>query len=302
MSSTPWRSQILPDPIEVALGRHEAAARVLERLQDHGRHGVGSLEQDAVLDLVGCPQRVAARGRAVGVRVGHVAHSRQERLEVVAQRRDARGRERAERGAVVGHLARDDLGAPRVAAQAVVGARQLERGLDGLGAARGEEDAVEVARGQAGHALGQLDHGGVGEAPRLVEAELRGLGRARRAQLGAAVAGVDAEERGEPVEVAVAALVPYVRTLAPHDDRHLAVVERAQAREVHPQVALRPLGQVAGRAGARRLRLELQVQCHGGLPSSVRRRHTRGPSAPTDGRGDLALRRGPDAHELMGPA
>ncbi len=47
---------------------------------------------------------------------------------------------------------------------------------------------------------------------------------------------VDAEERREPVEIAVALLVPHVGTLAADDDRHVGIVVGAVPREVHPQV------------------------------------------------------------------
>ena len=85
----------------------------------------------------------------------------------------------------------------------------------------------------------------VGVAPVGVEAELLGLLGRGLAELGAAVAGVYAEERGEPVEVALAVLVVDVAALAAHEDRHLVVRVGAHAREVHPEVAL---GQLLERA------------------------------------------------------
>ena len=50
-------------------------------------------------------------------------------------------------------------------------------------------------------------------APQRVEVELLDLARGGLAELGAAVAGVAAEQAGEPVEVAVAVLVPDVAAL-----------------------------------------------------------------------------------------
>jgi hypothetical protein len=56
------------------------------------------------------------------------------------------------------------------------------------------------------------------------------------------VADVHAEEGAQPVEVAVAVLVPDVAAVTAHDDRHLVVgAERAHAAEVHPQVPLSEL-------------------------------------------------------------
>ena len=85
----------------------------------------------------------------------------------------------------------------------------------------------------------QLDRPRVGVAPQRVEVELLDLARRRLPQLGAAVAGVDAEEAGEAVEVAVAVLVVDVAALAADDDRDLVVGPvGAHAREVHPEMAL----------------------------------------------------------------
>ena len=241
----------LAHALPVAVLRHEAAARVLHRLEDHGRHRLRALELDHLLDRVRGPERVAVLGPAVRVRVRHVVGARHERLERRAQRRDAGDRERAEGGAVVGGLARDDLRLQRVAVQLVVLAGELPGRLDGLGAARGEEDPVEVAGREAGDALGQLDRLRVRVAPVGVEAELLDLRGRGLADLGAAVAGVHAEERREAVEVALAVLVVDVGALAARDDRDLvAVVVRAHAREVHPEMAARLLLKIAGSAGA----------------------------------------------------
>ena len=91
----------------------------------------------------------AAAAAPVGVRVGHVRRAGEQRLERLARGRDAGGAQRAERRAVVGELARDDLVAAGVAGELVVLAGELERRVDGLRAAAGEEDAVEVARARA---------------------------------------------------------------------------------------------------------------------------------------------------------
>ena len=74
-----------------------------------------------------------------------------------------------------------------------------------------------VRRGQP---LGQLDRLRVGVRPEREVGQLAGLLGGRLGQLGAAVAGVHHEQPGEPVQVAPAVLVPDVRALAAHDDRH----------------------------------------------------------------------------------
>ena len=154
---------------------------------------------------------------------------------------DAGRGERAHRRAVVGDLARDHLVAPGVAGELVVLAAELERGVDRLRAARGEEDAVEVARRQVGDARGELDRLRVRVGPVREEAELLRLVGARLGDVGAAVADVHAEQRGEPVEVALAVLVVDVAPLAADDDRDLALVVDPVGGEVHPQVPLREL-------------------------------------------------------------
>ena len=46
------------------------------------------------------------------------------------------------------------------------------------------------------------------------------------------------EQPREPVELAVAVLIEDVATLAPHDERDVALRERAELAEVHPEVPL----------------------------------------------------------------
>ena len=185
---------------------------------------------------------------AVGVRRLEAAGN--QGLEVGAQRRDPGRLEGAERGPVVGDVAGEELDLARVAGPLVIGAGELDRRLDRLRAAVGEEDPVEITRRQRGDPLGELDRPRVPVAPDGHEVELADLRRHRVADLGPAVPGVDAEERREPVEIALAVLVVDVRTVAADDDRDLAVVVGAHPREVHPQVALGHLLQV--RLGPRR--------------------------------------------------
>ena len=141
----------LAHPLEVAGRRREAAAGVLHRLQVDRGHRRRALAEDGALDLVGRPpperlQRVAVLGRAVEVRVRHAYGPGHQRLEGVLDVGQAGDRQRAHRRAVVRDLAADHLVPAVLAGQLEVVAGQLERRLDGLGAAGGEEDPVEVAR------------------------------------------------------------------------------------------------------------------------------------------------------------
>src|SRR3954451_20692542 len=229
----------LADALEVALGRREAAAGVLDRLHDHGGDRLGALELDAVRDRLGEVLGAVAGRQAVEVRVRDVATAGGERLERLAQRGDAGRAQCAHRRAVVGDLAGDDLVLVRVAPELVVLPRELERALDGLAAARGEEDAVEVAGGDRREARRELDRRRVGVGTGREEAEVLGLVGARLADPGAAVADVHAEQRAEAVEVLVAVLVPDVAAVALDDDRDLrALAVRAHPAEVHPEMAL----------------------------------------------------------------
>ena len=73
-----------------------------------------------------------------------------------------------------------------------------------------------------GEPLGQLDRARVGVGPQREERQLAGLLGRRLGELGAAVADLDDEQPGEPVEVAPALVVPDVGALAPDDDRDRA--------------------------------------------------------------------------------
>ena len=170
----------LADPLEVAGGRREAAAGVLHRLEEDGGDGVGALELDGLGDAVGGPAAegllVVAQvlGRAVDVGVRHLVRAGHERLEHLLGRRDAGDRQGALRRAVVGDARRDDLVLGRLAGQLEVLLGQLPGGLDGLAAAGGEEDAVEVAGRVAREPLGELDRPGVRVGPQREEGELAG--------------------------------------------------------------------------------------------------------------------------------
>ena len=214
----------LAHPLEVAGRGREAATRVLHRLEEDGRDGVGALDLDGLGDPVGGPaaERLEVAvgavlegvGRAVEVRVRHPERRGHQRLERLLHPGDAGDGERALRGAVVGDRAADDLVLARLAGELEVVLGQLPGRLDRLAAAGGEEDAVEVAGGVVRHPLGQLDRAGVGVGPQRVEGQRRGLLRGGLGQLLATVADLGDEQPGEAVEVAPALGVPDVGAVA----------------------------------------------------------------------------------------
>ncbi len=135
----------LADALDVAVRRDQDAVRPDDRLEEDRRDRVGALVADHVLEAL---QALRDRARlllapAVGVRV---AHDPDEARLVGPAARVAGEGHRPEGRAVVGAIAGEDL----VPAGVVAG--ELDRVLDRLGAAEGEEDLVEVA----GQDLGQL--------------------------------------------------------------------------------------------------------------------------------------------------
>src|SRR5437763_5954917 len=122
----------LAHPLEVAVLGNEAAASVLDGLEHHGGDGFGALEGDRLIDRVGRPQRIPLLAPAVGVGVRYVHPARRERFERRAYRGEPCRAERPHRGTVVSELARDELVARLLAADAVVGLSQLPRRLHRL--------------------------------------------------------------------------------------------------------------------------------------------------------------------------
>ena len=240
----------LADALEVPGRRREAATGVLHRLEEDRGDGVRPFELDRLLDLVGGPaaerlEVVTVLRRAVEVGVRHLERAGYERLEHLAGGRDAGDRQRAVGRAVVGDRAADHFGLHRLAGQLEVVLGHLPRGLDGLAAASGEEDLVQVAGRVRGEPVGELDRLRVGVGPQREEREIlrlpvRGLG-----QLVPAVAGLHDEQPGQPVQVPLAVDVEDVGALAAHDRGHRRVGVGRQAREVHPEV-LTCLGRQVG--------------------------------------------------------
>jgi hypothetical protein len=140
------------------------------------------MQRDDALELVGkvgAPVRLARREGLVGAVIGcrQVVDAGQERAEELAIGDDAADRDAAEADAVIAALAADQARARALAAHMMIGERDLERGVDRLGAGIAEEHVVEVARRQRREAAGELEGLGMGELEgrRVVErGRLRG--------------------------------------------------------------------------------------------------------------------------------
>ena len=266
----------LPHALEVALRREERAARVLHGLEDDHRDRLGPCLQDGLLEVLeqerGELLLRLLRRTVVAVRVTHVDDVRYERLERRAQRGDPVDGESPHRRPVVGDPARDRLPAAvggellldplaglhaehlrplPVAARRVVLACELPGGLDGLGAAVHEEDAVQVTRGERRDLGGELDGARVRVAPVRVEGQLAHLRGGRFPHLlPVPIADLDGEETGESVEVALPLGVLEVAPVAAHDDREIVLLVAAHACEVQPQMLARgALQLLRGKAG-----------------------------------------------------
>ena len=236
----------LADPVEVARRRRYATAGVLYRLEEHGCDGVRTLEQDRLLDPV---RRPAAEGlpvvaqmvrRAVPVGVGHLEPAGHERLEGLLGAGDAGDRQRALRRSVIRDRARDHLVLGRLSDELPVLLGKFPRGLDGLAAAGGEKDPVEVARRIRRKTFREVDSSRVRVRPEREVRELLGLPRRHLGELTSAVADLDHEQPGQPVEVATAGVIPDAHAVAADDHRYVvALVQTGMAREMHPQVVAR---------------------------------------------------------------
>jgi hypothetical protein len=130
----------------------------------------------------------------------------------------------------------EHLAPPRLADRGEVLHRELPGALHRLAASRGEEHAVEIARGEIGEPLGEADRRLVAEAPQREVAERAGLLRGRFGQLAAAVPDLHGEQPGQAVEQTVAGLVDDVVAFAAHDDRHRLALETVHVGEVAPQM------------------------------------------------------------------
>jgi hypothetical protein len=117
-------------------------------------------------------------------------------------------------------------------------------GLNGLGAAGGEEHPVQVARGVVREALGQLDRGRGCVSPQREELERARLPGGDLGEFGPPVTHLHCEQPGQCVQVALAAIVEDVDALAAGDDRRGD--SRAVPGEVAPQVAISLGRQVLG--------------------------------------------------------
>ena len=170
----------------------------------------------------------------MGVR--QVVDAGQERAEHLAVGDDAADRDAAEIDAVIAALAPDQPEPRALALGAVIGERDLQRGVDRFRPRIGEEHMVHALGRDVDQPVGQFEHDRMAhlECRRVIE--LRRLLLDRLGDLGPAVAGIDAPEPGCAVEdlAPVARRVVHVLGGDQHARRLLELTVR---RERHPERA-----------------------------------------------------------------
>ncbi len=207
------------------------------------------MQRDDALELVGqmrAPFRLAAREGLLRPVVGmrQVIDAGQQAAEELAVGGDAAHRDAAEADAVIAALAADEARARALAAHAVIGDRDLERGIDRFGAGIGEEDVVEIARKECREARRRLEHLGMAhlEGRRVVEFER--LAVHRLGDLAPRVAGIDAPQPGGAVENAPSVGGGVVHALG-RDQQARMRLELAVGGERHP-IGFEIIGHDAG--------------------------------------------------------
>ncbi len=170
----------------------------------------------------------AAVGRRQMVRA---CQQRAEELAVVDHAADG---DAAEVDAVIGALAADQALARALPDRALIGERDLQRGVGGFRARIAEEHVVEIAGREFGDARGELERQRMGELEGRREVELARLALDRLDDRLAIVAGVAAPQRRRPVEDRAALGRVIVHVLGAGDQARL-LLEGAVGRERQPE-------------------------------------------------------------------
>ncbi|MEY9923331.1 hypothetical protein ABIF99_009646 [Bradyrhizobium japonicum] len=229
----------LAQALEIALRRRQHRGRARHRLDDDGRDRLGAMQGHQTLEIVGelgaMLRLILGEGVAGEVMgVADVVDARQQGREGAAVGDHAADRGAAEADAVIAALAADQAGAARLAVGAVIGERDLQRGVDRLGAGVGEEDAVEALRRDLGQTLGEVECQRMAHLERRSEVQRHQLPLDRGGDLLAAVAGIDAPEAGGAVDHLAAVDGGVVHALS-RGEQARRLLELTVGRERHPE-------------------------------------------------------------------
>ena len=151
-----------------------------------------------------------------------------------AVRHHAADRHAAEADAVIAALAADQARPRALSDGALIGQRDLQRGIDRFRAGIGEEDAVEPLRRDLGEPLGEIERQRMAHVERGREVEVRQLPLDGGGDLAAAVAGIDAPEAGRTVDHLAAVDGGVVHALG-GSEQPRRLLELPVGRERHPE-------------------------------------------------------------------
>ena len=198
-------SQSCAQPLQIALRRRQHAGRARHRLDDDGGDGLGAMQRHQPLEIVGefgAMRRQVLRERIAGeiMGVADMIDAGQMGRECTAVVDHAADRHAAEADAVIAALAADQTRARRLTGGALIGERDLQRGVDRFRARIGEEDTIESFRRDLGQPLGEIERNGVAHLERRREVQGHQLTLDGRGDLAAAMAGVDAPQSGRAVD------------------------------------------------------------------------------------------------------
>ena len=232
-------SHRLAQPLQIAFRRRQHGGRTRHRLDDDGGDGLGAMQRHQPLDIVGefgaMLRQILGEGVA-GEIVGmaDMVDARQMRRKRAAVVDHAADRHAAEADAVIAALAADQAGARRLAGGALIGERDLQRGVDRFRTRIGEEDAVEALRRDLGQPLGEVERQRMAHLERRREVEGHQLPLDRCGDLPAAVAGIDAPQARRAVDHLAAVDGRVVHALGGGEQARRGL-ELPVGRERHPE-------------------------------------------------------------------
>ena len=214
------------DAPEIARRRGHGTQRCADhRFGDERRDAVRAEFDDLRFEFISHAQTVGFRRFvsllvAVGIARRNVLHrSDQHRLELLAAPDVATGGQRAEGIAVIALAPRDDEFALRLPALDKILPRELQRGLDRLGAAAGQPHLVELPGRAVYEIVGQPFGGRGREKTRVRERQLVGLLPDRLPHGFVAVAEARHRGAGGRIDIALAGSVDKIGPVARDGDR-----------------------------------------------------------------------------------
>jgi hypothetical protein len=231
----------LPQFLQIADRRCDHARRALHRLDDDRGDGRRVVKGDEPAELVGevrAPGRHPARERHLGriVRMRQMVDAgKLRRGKHLAVGDHPADRDAAEADAVIAALAADEAGARGLALHAVVSERDLQRGVDRLGARVDEEHVIEPVRRHRGDAVGEPERARVTHLERRAVVDGLELALECRADARMRVTEAHAPKPVQTIEQSVALDRPVVRALRTCEQAMCGMpLEVAVVREGHP--------------------------------------------------------------------